>query len=262
MQSLLRSACTLFVLLMGLTGCAGTTQALKPVVSVITPVEGARYGVGETITLQVGAASSNNVARIELRVNNAVAATANNAQPSPTFSTKLDYIANQAGNLSLMVVALDTTGTSSEPYVLNVTVGDDALFSVPVATQPAQPTLTPPPGVVADNGCTLSAIFVADVTIPDGTPVGAGKAFIKTWRLRNVSSCGWESGYKLKFLSDEIMGAKPETQIPPTPKDGELEVSVQFTAPTTPGVYTSTWRLLEPGGKLFGNRLWAVIKVI
>lgn len=156
---------------------------------------------------------------------------------------------------------MDATGGSSEPFVLNVTVGEDALFSVPVPTQPVQPTQTPPPGVIGDNGCTLSAVFVTDVTIPDNTPIDAGKSFIKTWRMRNSSTCAWESGYKLKFLSDDIMGATPEMAIPPTPKDAEVDISVQFTAPATSGIYTSTWRLLEPGGKLFGNRVFVVINV-
>ena len=249
------------VLWMGLAACGSNTQGLKPVVSIITPVEGARFGVGETIVLQVAAASSNNVGRIELRVNNALAGTAENDDPSPTFSTQINYTPNQSGTYSLVVTAVDATGGSSEPFVLNVIVGEDALFGVPVPTQPVQPTQTPPPGVIGDNGCTLSAVFVTDVTIPDNTPVDAGKGFIKTWRMRNTSSCAWESGYKLKFLSDDIMGATPEMAIPPTPKDAEVDISVQFTAPATSGSYTSTWRLLEPGGKLFGNRVFVVINV-
>jgi hypothetical protein len=250
---------------MALTACASNAQSLKPVVSVITPAEGARFGVGETITLQVAAASSNKVSKIELRVNDVptgtVAGTAVNAQPTPTFSSKIDFVPPQAGTYVLAVVAWDANGGSSDPFTLTIIVGEDELFSVPVPTQPAQPTLTPPPGVIGANGCTLAALFVKDITIPDGEEIKAGEQFIKTWRLRNVSSCAWESGYKIKFISDEIMGAALEMAIPPTPKDAEVDVSVQLTAPSTPGVYTSTWRLLEPGGKLFGNRLWAVIKV-
>jgi hypothetical protein len=249
------------VLLMALTACSGGTQSLKPVISIITPVEGARFGVGETIMLQVAAASSNNVVRIELRLNNAIVATAQNDDPSPTFSTQINYTPNQSGTLTLMATAIDGTGGSSEPYLLNIIIGEDELFSVPLPTQPVQPTQTPPPGVIGDNGCTLSATFVTDVTIPDNTIIDAGKSFIKTWRMRNTSTCAWESGYKLKFLSDDIMGATPEMAIPPTPKDAEVDISVQFTAPATSGTYTSTWRLLEPGGKLFGNRVFVVINV-
>jgi hypothetical protein len=247
--------------LIGLAACGGNTQSLKPVVSIITPVEGARFGVGETIMLQLAAASSNNVARIELRVNNAIAGTVENDTPSPTFSAQINYTPNQSGTLTLMVTAIDANGGSSEPFVLNLIIGEDELFSVPAPTQPVQPTQTPPPGVIGDNGCTLSATFITDVTIPDNTAIEAGKSFIKTWRMRNTSSCAWESGYKLKFLSDDIMGATPEMAIPPTPKDAEVDISVQFTAPATSGTYTSTWRLLEPGGKLFGNRVFVVINV-
>ena len=249
------------VLMWMLTACGGASQSARPVVSVITPVEGARFGVGDVIALHVAAASSNNVARIELRANNVIAGTATNADPSPTFSSRIDFTPPQAGAYVLAVLAYDTVGNTSDPFMLNVLVGEELLFSVPQPTQPVPPTTTPPPGIVGSNGCDLSAQFVADVTIPDGTEVPAGKLFVKTWRLRNTSSCAWESGYKLKFLSDEIMGAAPELSIPPTPKDAEVDISVQLMAPSTAGVYTSTWRLLEPGGKLFGNRLWASVKV-
>ena len=253
---------TLVILLIWmLAACGSASQAAKPVVSVITPVEGARFGVGEVITLQVAAASSNNVERIELRANNAIAGTATNPEPSPTFSSHIDFTPPQAGSYAFAVLAYDATGTVSDPFLLNVLVGEEPLFSVPQPTQPVPPTTTPPPGIVGGNGCDLSAQFVADVTIPDGTEVPAGKPFVKTWRLRNTSSCAWENGYKLKFLSDEIMGAAPELSIPPTPKDAEVDISVQLMAPSMAGVYTSTWRLLEPGGKLFGNRLWASVKV-
>ena len=251
----------LTLLLLTLLAACGASASAKPVVSVITPVEGARFGAGEVITLHVAAASSNNVARIELRANNDLVGTATNDQPAPTFSSRIDYTPPQAGSYAFAVIAYDVDGNVSDPFLLNVLVGEESLFSVPQPTQPVPPTTTPPPGIVGGNGCDLSAQFVADVTIPDGTEVEAGKPFIKTWRLRNTSSCAWESGYKLKFLSDEIMGAAPELAIPPTPKDAEVDISVQLMAPTASGMYTSTWRLLEPGGKLFGNRLWASVKV-
>ena len=38
-------------------------------------------------------------------------------------------------------------------------------------------------------------------------------------------------------------------------------IYVQFTAPFTPGVYQSFWTMQNPGGGLFGNRIWAGIEV-
>ncbi|KXK11504.1 MAG: hypothetical protein UZ14_CFX002002738 [Chloroflexi bacterium OLB14] len=37
------------------------------------------------------------------------------------------------------------------------------------------------------------AQFVADVTIPDGTNFAANTAFKKTWRIKNIGSCAWNS---------------------------------------------------------------------
>src|SRR5688572_18810473 len=39
------------------------------------------------------------------------------------------------------------------------------------------------------------ASFVSDVTIPDNTSITVNDGFTKTWKLKNVGSCTWTSGY-------------------------------------------------------------------
>lgn len=45
--------------------------------------------------------------------------------------------------------------------------------------------------------CTYDSDFVEDVTIPDGSPQEPGKAFVKTWRIRNTGTCPWDENVKL-----------------------------------------------------------------
>ena len=63
------------------------------------------------------------------------------------------------------------------------------------------PTITPsaPPTVVPANtaACADAAAFVSDVTIPDGSDVGASTPFNKVWRVRNAGVCAWTTGYGL-----------------------------------------------------------------
>jgi hypothetical protein len=94
-----------------------------------------------------------------------------------------------------------------------------------------------------------SALFVKDVTIPDGTQIEPGATFKKTWRLRNVGTCQW-SGYSLVFDSGEAMGGVPEAVGIVGPGQ-EVDVSVSFTVPTSlSGTVRSYWRLRNTSGVL------------
>jgi len=53
-------------------------------------------------------------------------------------------------------------------------------------------------------------------------------------------------------------GSEP---VRPTPSNAIVEISVPLTAPSQPGVYTTTWRLKDPAGRFFGHRVFAVIRV-
>jgi len=45
------------------------------------------------------------------------------------------------------------------------------------------------------------------------------------------------------------------------PVDKEIDVAVDFVAPTRPGRYISYWRLASPSGQKFGQRVWVHIQV-
>ncbi len=252
----------LMVIALFLSACGASRSNLRPKVNVITPVEGARFELGETITLRVAAASSNKIARVQLRVAGQTVIEQPNPEPAITWSTEIQFSPSQTGSYALSVVAVDGTGANSDPFGLNIMVGSDIQSLVPPATEPPKSTSTPAPGVIGTNGCELSALFIADVNIPDGTVIKRGEGFVKTWRIKNTSSCAWESGYQLAFLADDILGAQQSFMpIPPTAKDTEVDISVPFVAPLQTGAFTSTWKLREPGGKAFGERVYVVIKV-
>jgi hypothetical protein len=105
-------------------------------------------------------------------------------------------------------------------------------------------TGTPPAGTPA--ACSNKITFVSDVTIPDNTPVNAGKAFTKTWRVRNDGTCTWgPTGYPvsgLVYTGGDQMGGPKEIPLPAIVKPGEtVDISLQLTAPTTPGNYVGQW---------------------
>jgi murein DD-endopeptidase MepM/ murein hydrolase activator NlpD len=106
-----------------------------------------------------------------------------------------------------------------------------------------------------------SVIFVADLTIPDGTVMPPGNVFDKTWRVRNNGESTWTRDYQLAFSSGERMGA-PDSPLPATVQPGEfIDLTVRLTAPLTPGRYRSTWRLSNDASRFFGQTVFAEIRV-
>lgn len=112
------------------------------------------------------------------------------------------------------------------------------------------------------------AQFVADVTIPDGTSFERGTPFVKTWRLKNVGTCTWTTGYSLVFSSGEKMGGPDSVSLPYNVAPGQtVDLTVNLTAPSSPGAYRGYWKLQNASGVVFGigytasSSFWVDIKV-
>jgi hypothetical protein len=124
------------------------------------------------------------------------------------------------------------------------------------------PTIKPATGGVTSGnavGCD-NAVYLSDVTIPDGTVIAAGQNFTKTWKVSNIGSCTWTATYQLTFVSGDSLGGK-STAIGKTVKPGEsAEISVVLTSTFTTGTITGTWRLANDKAQTFGDSLTVVIK--
>ncbi len=99
-----------------------------------------------------------------------------------------------------------------------------------------------------------AAAFVKDITISDGTMVGAGDDFTKTWRVRNVGTCSWSTSYALVFVSGNRLSAPSTVGMPGYVAPGQfIDLSVDMSAPEDNGSYQGYWKLRDPAGNLFGN---------
>ena len=118
---------------------------------------------------------------------------------------------------------------------------------------------------VVRPGAYDNARFEADVTYPDGTVVPAGTRIDKTWRVRNTGMSAWAAGYALVFVAGNPMNGRSRTadSVPlPAALPGEtVDVAVPLEAPLAPGVHRSSWRARNPEGMLFGDTLYAEIRV-
>jgi hypothetical protein len=124
------------------------------------------------------------------------------------------------------------------------------------------PEVTPTP--TGEIPCDRAG-FEKDITVEDGTEMISGEKFTKTWQVRNKGSCTWTSGYQLVFDTGDAMdgpSAQSLTSVSVLPGD-ILDVSVELTAPDTPGTYRGVWQMRNPQGDIFTrDGVWAEIVVV
>ena len=121
------------------------------------------------------------------------------------------------------------------------------------------PTLTPPASVASptlqgssSNSECGKASLISE-TIPDGTIFTPGAQFTKTWEIKNIGNCTWDTSYKIIFWSGDLLGGAYVYNLPQiTPPQRVVPISLVLTAPTTEGDYTSEWKLQTPDGASFG----------
>jgi hypothetical protein len=116
-----------------------------------------------------------------------------------------------------------------------------------------------PGGTVAPSDCTLDAIYVADITIPDNTHIEAGQPFVKTWRIRNAGTCAWGPGYRLTFVEGDHMGGADWVEVPAAGPGEAADISVELVAPALPGQYRGYWRMCVSAEQCFGDRVYLQI---
>ena len=174
------------------------------------------------------------------------------------------------GALAATATALSQPSSPSEPEGLPTLANTRTL--VPSATPqptatPWPPTATPVPPTSTALPC-LSAKFVKDVTVPDGTKFSPGSSFTKTWELQNTGSCTWNEDYQLIFVKGDQMSGDDSASIDTKVNPGDkVQLSVNLIAPANPGEYRGDWMLEDGSGKRFGlgagstKSFWVSIRV-
>ncbi len=108
------------------------------------------------------------------------------------------------------------------------------------------------PAPAAETACDWAQL-VGDVTVADGSSFAPGAVFNQTWRVKNIGTCTWSSDYALVFVSGASMGTLAATRLPRNVSPGDtIDLSVQLTAPSTPGSYQGKWMLRNASDTLFG----------
>jgi hypothetical protein len=180
---------------------------------------------------------------------------ANEPPLTPTLAFSADEIRTQA----VGTFSSDLTATA---------------FAAPTNTP--VPTLTAAPTIAAATstggialGSTAPAAtascyglsFVSDVSIPDNTPVTAGQAFTKTWKVKNAGSCAWDAGFKFAFTGGDAMGGTTYTLPASVAAGAVTDISVAMTAPNKTGTLRGNWRMSTASGQFFGDEVYVQVVI-
>ena len=79
----------------------------------------------------------------------------------------------------------------------------DGVFDVTYA-----PTLGP-------DVCQYDLLFVADVTVPDGTQFAPGETFDKRWKVQNAGVCAWGPDFRIVLVAGDALAAPTELALYP-----------------------------------------------
>ena len=241
------------------TACTVPKIGGAPTVIILSPASGSEFSEGTDVVVQSTSTDAGGVARVELVVDNVIVHT-DAVSPAKNQVTLTQTWQATQGTHIVQVRAYNATGGVSSPVAVSIAVtpaspptATATLFAPTVTPLAASPTLTA-------TACVDNAVFVSDVTVPDGSVLAPGQTFNKTWRVRNTG-CAWGEGYQLVFSNGEAMTATRVFPLPSTPNSQTADVMVAMTAPTTPGNHSGTWRLRNPNGQLFGTMVTVVIRI-
>ncbi len=158
---------------------------------------------------------------------------------------------------------LPTETNPAAPTGPTATAGQAAQPPAATAAAPAAPTTAPTTAPAASQD---AAAFVADITVPDGTPATPGAQFPKTWRIKNTGKTTWTTAYSLVPIDGDRMGSPDSIPMPSVVRPGDtVDITVNLTAPTKEGTYQTYFRLRNASGQFFRldgtGDLWVKIYV-
>lgn len=192
------------------------------------------------------------------------------AQATPsTDANAVMTAAAETANARLTELILSTPSATPEPPTPTIDPTQTAAAQTMEAqltqaalispTPAASATVTPAPtSSLADQ-----AVYVADVTIPDGTDMQPGEDFTKTWRIKNAGTTTWTTSYALVFISGDKMGDVTSVSLKGNVAPNEMvDISAELVAPNSPGKYRGYWKMLNAAGQYFNDSIYVEIDVV
>jgi len=142
-------------------------------------------------------------------------------------------------------------------------LGVDELLPTPTPTAPPGPDATatpvPPPVVCIDGLALVEHLSFDDQNMSNPPVMQPGQPFTKGWRVRNVGTCTWDTGYQLVYAHGNDpaarMSGEPVQITREVPPGDTFDIQINLIAPIKPGTYQAFWQMTSPLSGAFGERL-------
>lgn len=173
------------------------------------------------------------------------------ASPTPDKNMMITELAGTIqAQLTQTAEALPKATFTSTPAPTNTITPTVLATTAPVLTNTPALTSTATRPAVSDKAEYLGQ------DPKDDTVFAPGQTFTMTWQLKNTGATTWSTKYSFRyFFSDPTARfSASDITLPKEVKPGETaNISLQMTAPTTPGEYTSSWVLTNQDGVNFSS---------
>jgi hypothetical protein len=171
------------------------------------------------------------------------------ATPTPTATIDVNPIYTQAAGT---FIANLTQSAALTPSATPSPLPSDtpAPSATPASTDTPSASATP---AASDTPTSLpDKVEVISQNPVDDSFIAPGSTFSITWSLRNSGTTTWTSTYRLRYYSGEQMGGRSSYALPKVvPPNGTVDITLNLTAPTTPGRIQTQWALTNADGKNF-----------
>ncbi len=162
---------------------------------------------------------------------------------------------------TLSIVAIQTWAVSTFAAALtqtSIAMPTDTVTSTVTTT--STPTRIPTTILAVPTSSCYGLTGVADVTIPDNTPMVAGQTFIKTWKVKNTGTCPWSVGFRFAFTSGDAMSGLSVVLNAAVAPGATVDLSVPMIAPAgKTGAVRGNWRMSTAAGAFFGDEEFVII---
>ncbi len=142
-------------------------------------------------------------------------------------------------------------------FTPDLTLLDEMMQSLTVAPD-ASTEISP---LANDPNCTNDAVYVRDVTIPDGELINSGERFTKIWEIQNTGSCTWTPAYTATFVNGDDLGWTGFVNVDAVRPGETFQIAVDLTGPSEPGIYEGRWQMINEVGEPFGVLVYVTIVV-
>ncbi|MDO9545246.1 MAG: NBR1-Ig-like domain-containing protein [Pelolinea sp.] len=177
-----------------------------------------------------------------------------------------------------VVIMTDVAGTIQAEITQAALLTPSATLAPPPTTTPlpipALPIPSAPTSPAGTSGLPAgglpaaspdNALFIEDVTVPDGSIYWPGERFTKTWKIENIGTTTWNTGYQLVYWDGTPIMCDENDKIifltQSVDPNNQITLSVRMTAPDPLSTYSNYFKMINDKGQPFGPDLSVVIKV-